>query len=127
MLAERGRRVPWQEFLPVILAGIWQRIVFGSFVSAAASQYLGVQLGFLPIAPLSLFWPVALLLACATVVFVQQREQRSSRLGLIICMLSVMHLTYFFGRSHDHNLLNVSGAWVFSVFLAIDQAGPWPR
>jgi hypothetical protein len=127
MLANRDRRVPWPALLPLTLAGLCHRFVFGSFMSSAASHYLGLQLGFLPISPVSLFWPIALLLGCATVVFVQQREQRASRLGLFLCLLSVMHLTYFFGRSHDHNLLNISGAWVFTVFLAIDQAGPWLR
>ena len=50
------------------------------------------------------------------------RAERSSRWGLLICLFAVAQLTYFFGRSHDHNLLNVSSAWLFPVFLAIDQA-----
>jgi hypothetical protein len=80
------------------------------------------ELGFLPIASTSFFWPVALLVGWATATFVIHRDQPSSRWGLLICLFAVAQLTYFFGRSHDNNLLNVSSVWVFAIFLAIDQA-----
>jgi hypothetical protein len=107
---------------PIVVVAAAQKLVFGSIVSPAATYYLDVKLGFLPIASTSLFWPIALLLGWATATFVIHREQPSSRWGLFICLFAVMQLTYFFGRSHDHNLLNISSVWLFAIFLAIDQA-----
>jgi hypothetical protein len=126
-LQARPLRLPWHQLVPLAAVALWQRWVFGSFISPAAAHYMRVQLGFLPISPVSLFWPIALLLAWATAVFVLHKEARASRLGLMLCLLAVAQLTYFFGRSHDHNLLNVAAVWVFPVFLAIDQCGPWLR
>jgi len=107
---------------PIAAVAAGQQLVFGSIVSPAASYYLDVKLGFLPIASTSFFWPVALLVGWATATFVIHRDQPSSRWGLLICLFAVAQLTYFFGRSHDNNLLNVSSVWVFAIFLAIDQA-----
>ncbi len=108
--------------MPLAVAAALNAVVFGAVVSPAAAYYLDVQLGFIPISPTSLFWPIALLLGWATTVFVFHRDERSSRYGLFICVLAVVHLTYFFGRSHDHNLLNLSSVWLFATFLALDQA-----
>jgi hypothetical protein len=107
---------------PIAVVAAAQKLVFGSIVSPAASYYLDVKLGFLPIASTSLFWPVALLLGWAAATFVVHRQESSSRWGLFVCLFVLAQLTYFFGRSHDHNLLNVSGVWLFAIFLAIDQA-----
>lgn len=107
---------------PIAVVAAAQKAVFGSVISPAAAYYLDVKLGFLPIASTSLFWPVALLLGWATATFMLHRKEPSSRWGLLICLFAVAQLTYFFGRSHDHNLLNVSGVWLFAIFLAIDQA-----
>jgi hypothetical protein len=108
--------------VPIVVVAAAQKLVFGSFMSAGATYYLNVKLGFLPISPTSLFWPVALLLGWAIATFVIHRQEPSSRWGLLICLFAVAQLTYFFGRSHDHNLLNISGVWLFVIFLAIDQA-----
>jgi hypothetical protein len=107
---------------PIAVVAAAQQAVFGSVISPAAAYYLDAKLGFLPIAPTSLFWPVALLLGWATATFMLHRQDPSSRWGLFICLFAVAQLTYFFGRSHDHNLLNVSGVWLCAIFLAIDQA-----
>jgi hypothetical protein len=107
---------------PIAVVAAAQQLVFGSIVSPAAAYYLDVNLGFLPIASTSLFWPIALLLGWATATFVVHRQEPSSRWGLLICLFALAQLTYFFGRSHDHNLLNISSVWLFAIFLAIDQA-----
>jgi hypothetical protein len=108
--------------VPIVAVGAAAILVFGSITSPAAAYYFDAKIGFLPILSNSLFWPIALLLGWATVTFVVYRDQPSSRWGLLICVFAVAQLTYFFGRSHDHNLLNISGVWLFAIFLALDQA-----
>src|SRR5262249_5564197 len=63
---------------PLAVVALFQKLVFGSFVSPAALKYVDVQLGFMPIAETSLFWPIALLLGWATAVFVAHRHRRAS-------------------------------------------------
>ena len=110
------------RILPIVLVAIAQKLAFGSIMSPAASYYVDVKLGFMPISATSLFWPIALLVGWAVATFVVHRDDPSSGWGLLICLFVVSQLTYFFGRSHDHNLLNVSAAWLFAIFLAIDRA-----
>jgi hypothetical protein len=107
--------------LPVAGAGVFQRWVFGAWVSGAASQYLGVQIGFLPISATSLFFPITMLVGWAAVVFASRETERTARLGLLLCAFAAVQFVYFIGRSHDHNLLNISGVWLFAIFLAVDQ------
>jgi hypothetical protein len=113
--------------IPLAFAAAFQKLVFGSLVSPSAAYFVSLQLGFLPISPTSLFWPLALFLGWAIAVFVLNRQERSSRYGLLICLFALVHLTYFFGRSSDHNLLNISSVWLFPIFLALDQAAELGR
>lgn len=110
------------RILPIVVVAIAQKLAFGSIVSPAASSYVDVKLGFMPISSTSLFWPIALLVGWAVATFVVHRDDPSSGWGLLICLFVASQLTYFFGRSHDHNLLNVSAVWLFAIFLAIDRA-----
>lgn len=108
--------------LPVVVVAVAEKLTFGSIMSPAASYYVDVKVGFMPISSTSLFWPIALLVGWAVATFVVHRDDPSSGWGLLICLFVVSQLTYFFGRSHDHNLLNVSAVWLFAIFVAIDRA-----
>jgi hypothetical protein len=128
-VARRATTGTWRALLragalmvPIAIVAALATLVYGSITSPAAAYYFDINLGFLPILSDSLFWPVALLLGWSTATFVVYRQEPSSRWGLLICLFAMAQLTYFFGRSHDHNLLNISGVWLFASFLALDQA-----
>jgi hypothetical protein len=121
-LLTKPSRLPWRQVLPSVAVMAWHLFTFGSIVSPAAKLYVNAQVGFLPTSPTSLFWPIALLLGWAIAIFVQRRQEQASQRGIVICAMALVHLTYFFGRSHDHNLLNVSGVWILAVLLSLHVA-----
>lgn len=120
--ARAGEPVPLARWaavlLPAAVALLLTRAVFGSFIMPSAVHYAKVQLGFLPIDPRSLFWAIALALGAAAHLL---RGEPDRRLLSFVVFVVAAELVYFFGRSHDHNLLNISGVWLFVIFLALDR------
>ena len=103
---------------PAALAGIFNLAVFGSLVAQSATRYMDVRLGFLPISPSSLFWLVLLILLMAVVVFARATRERA--FGMFLVMIATVQMTYFLGRSHDHNLINIAGSWLLVTFVTLD-------
>jgi len=103
-------------------------LLLGELLPAAARRYVSLRLGFMPISPTSLVWPLlAGLLVAVALGTVHLREPRA-RLGLFACALAAGQLVYFFGRSHELNLFSVAGAWLVPLFLVIDRFGQgFPR
>lgn len=106
--------------------------VFGGVWSPAGATYANVKLGFLPISARSMFWP----LFAVALMLVPSQMRRASRadaiLGWLTVALPAAQFVYFFGRSHEHNLLNVGGSSVLLLFLALQEmsrghlAPRWP-
>lgn len=106
--------------LPVVGAVAFQLFFFGSIVNPAAKLYQDLRFGFMPIAAHSLFWVVLAILPYC--VFILQRSEEKIRLlAFFILGVFLLNMTYFFGRSHDANLLGVLGPFVFFLFLTLDQ------
>jgi len=103
--------------LPIISCSI-HFIVFGSFSSLAGKIYSNFHFGFLPISEYSSFWLIAWTLPICLYFLCQKKQNRI--LYLFIFGLACIQLTYFFGRSHEHNLRNISGITIFIFFLTID-------
>jgi hypothetical protein len=63
-----------------------------------------------------------MLLGWAAAVFMTRRAESTGRMGLLLCAFAAVQFIYFYGRSHDHNLINLSSVWLLPIFLAVDQA-----
>lgn len=92
--------------------------LFGGPFAGASSHYASLQLGFLPIDDRSMLWPILVMVALALPYLAAGPEPERS-LDLFTAIVVACQLVYFYGRSHDHNLINISGAWVFLVFLLL--------
>ena len=103
--------------LPIISYSV-HFIVFGSFSSLAGNVYSNFHFGFMPISEYSSFWLIAWALPICLYFLCQNKQNRI--LYLFILGLACIQLTYFFGRSHEHNLRNISGITIFIFFLTID-------
>lgn len=133
-LVERLRR-PGSErwigqvvaLIPILCALAVQWIVFGSLVASSAKYIADVTLMFLPISLHSLFWTVALGILVSAVFLRLEPDQKVRRLLLFILFVTIAQLVYFFGRSHDHNLLNISGSWLLVWFLGLERASTYLR
>jgi hypothetical protein len=90
--------------------------VQGSPLSPAGSLYKNLQLGFLPVDPASLFWPFA----CIAGLSLALVASGDRPLALFLFAVAWVQFTYFFGRSHENNLMSLSGSIVLIAFLGLD-------
>jgi hypothetical protein len=113
-----------------LLAARW---VFGNQVSDALLTYQRLRLGMMRITPESFYWWIAPALAATGWLAFSLRGvigQRRAGASIFLLTLSIGNSIYFFGRSHEGNLLNISAPLLFTVFLGMDlailawQAGP---
>jgi len=105
--------------IPIAIAFLIHFLVFGTLTSPAGKIYSDYHIGFLPISPKSSFWLMVWLLPVCLYLLVQEKKNRG--LVFFIFGLVCIQLTYFFGRSHDNNLRNISGIFLFVLFWAIDK------
>jgi hypothetical protein len=88
-----------------------------------AYRYQNIGIGFLRIAYSSFFWYVALLLTATFTLLVSLRTCVSKEYfisGCFLIFLATGNSLYFFGRSHENNIINVSVIYIFALFLFID-------
>jgi len=146
---DSDERIPfWQEiahYTRPIIAGLAllsasllaARWVFGNSVSDALLTYNRLRLGMMRIGPHSFYWWIAPALGAIGWLIVSLRRvigPKRTGASIFLLTLSIGNCIYFFGRSHEWNLLNISAPLVFSIFLGTDlailawQAGPvWVR
>ena len=105
--------------IPVVIALIIHFILFKTIASPAGKLYANLHLGFTPIMPFSVFWLLVLIIPICLYILIQEKKQVS--FTLFILGLLCIQLIYFFGRSHENNLRNISGIIVFIIFLTIDK------
>jgi len=101
------------------------RLVFGTVVSDAVVTYRRLGLGMMRIIPNSFYWWIAPMLAAVGWLAFSLRDligERRAGASLFLVALAIGNSIYFFGRSHEHNLLNISAALLFCAFLGIDLA-----
>jgi hypothetical protein len=101
---------------PLAAVAAFYLYVQGSPLSPAGSLYKNLQLGFLPVDPASLFWPFA----CIAGVSLALLARGDKPLALFLFAMAWVQFTYFFGRSHENNLMSLSGGIVLIAFLGLD-------
>jgi hypothetical protein len=109
--------------------GIWllaffiHLLMFQRIVPEAATIYSEVGVGFLPIVRTSFYWflvPVFLISFVLLHVMRKVLADRYFGAGLFLIFLSLGSLMYFYGRSHENNLLNIGACLLVLFFLMID-------
>jgi hypothetical protein len=98
-------------------------ILFHQMFSPSALLYRKLGIGMLPIAKMSFYWYVTVLFSCLIASLVYYRTklgERYTSVGLLIFFLAIANSMYFFGRSHENNVLNISGILVLCLFVLFD-------
>ena len=111
----------------VALSFVAARLVFGGFGSDALALYRQLGVGMLPIEPKSFYWWLLALTGAVGWLAFSLRGALPARLGqtaIFAVALLLASSIYFFGRSHEHNLINTSAAFLFCAFLGLDLG--WP-
>ena len=101
-------------------------VLFGSIMPESALLYQKLGLGMLPIDRHSFFWIVALVLPTVFLLVSRLRESLPNNYvetSIFLVALTAGSLLYFFGRSHENNLLNISSILVLLIFLMLDLIG----
>jgi hypothetical protein len=101
------------------LAAHWA--VFGTVTNPAAKLYQGVHIGMLPIETSSLLWLVLLFLLAAFHPILRDPDPTRRSRTMMLFAFAAAQLTYFYGRSQDHNLINLSGVFLLIFFVALDR------
>ncbi len=107
--------------IPVVASLAIHMHYFGSLVSPGGKLYQGLRIGFLPISEHSLFWPIAFVLAFYIYFALKESDNHRLLVNIFMLAIAVCQLVYFFGRSHEHNLLNMSGIWLLILFFCFDR------
>jgi len=111
----------------IAAAFVLVRLVFGRFGSDAVALYRELGVGMMRIAPGSFYWWLLPLTGALAWLAVSRRGSLSPERGqatIFAVTLLIANFSYFFGRSHEHNLINLSSSCLFCGYLALDLA--WP-
>lgn len=98
-------------------------ILFKEMFSKSALIYRELGIGMLPIGRHSFYWYVPVLLSCLTALLYYFRNklgERYTATSLFLVLLAVGESMYFFGRSHENNILNISGILILALFVLFD-------
>jgi hypothetical protein len=102
---------------------IFSSILFEGFTPESALLYQKIGIGMMKITRNSMYWYFPILCSLTFILLLKRRNQLEIRYvstGLLIVFLAAGNALYYFGRSHENNLLNISGALVLVVFLLLD-------
>lgn len=98
-------------------------IIFGKASLEAASIYRKIGVGFMPISTISFYWYFFVLISATVVILIKKRKNLSTNYfnsSLLLIVLSIGNSIYFFGRSHENNIINISASLIFVLFLFFD-------
>ena len=131
----KNLRVPLLKELSVLLRGlapgaliiltciVVATATLGSPVSDAVLLYRKLGVGQSKIADGSFYWWLLPLTALTGGLAVSQRAKLGEKRGgatLLMVALLISSSIYFFGRSHPHNLINLSAPFLTCFFLCLD-------
>jgi len=98
-------------------------VLFHELFSKSAIVIRKIGIGMLPISKVSLYWYIPVLLNCIIcfLFFYQEKLGRKyTTTALFVVFLAIGNSMYFFGRSHENNILNISGILVLALFILFD-------
>ncbi len=92
-------------------------------LSDAARWYQEFGIGFDRISRISFFWYIPVLLGCVGLLLIGNRKLIGEKYfvnGVFLILFAVGNCIYFFGRSHEHNLINIATVIFLILFMGID-------
>jgi hypothetical protein len=105
-----------QTLIPFIGALIINLILFKSPVSVGALLYRDIKIDFIPISKVSVFWIILFILGMYIFTTLKQ-PNTTKQLRLMLLCIALIQLTYFFGRSPENNLFNISSILILIAFM----------
>jgi len=88
-----------------------------------SGYYQKIGIGFTKIAANSFYWYVPAMISMVTILLFRLRSIVSSTYltsGFLLTYCAIGNSIYFFGRSHEHNILNIAIILLFLLFFMLD-------
>jgi len=107
----------------IIVSLIICQIFLGGIVSQSALAHAKYGFGFLPISPISFYWYIPILLSSTVLLISYLRSKIPANyfsISLLIVALALGNSMYFFGRSHENNILVISTSLILVLFIFFD-------
>ena len=98
-------------------------VLFHELFSKSASLYRTLGIGMNTISDVSFYWYVPVFMSCLISLLYYYGEKLSNRYAttsLFIVFLLIGNSIYFFGRSHENNILNDSAILTLALFALFD-------
>lgn len=98
-------------------------LLYGGVVADSAVVYQRMGLGMIAISHSSFYWLMPLVYAMlATLLWYSANRlpERYVRTAWFALFLAITSSVYFFGRSHENNIINLSSILLFGVFILFD-------
>ena len=107
----------------VIIAFGCLYIILGSVTPDSALDYRKIGINMMRISDISFFWYVPILLGIIVLLLVRNHARLSKQYintGVFLLLLAVGESLYFFGRSHEHNIINLGAIYSLCLFYFLD-------
>jgi hypothetical protein len=112
--------------LTILLAGsLAQHLLFRNANVQSDFSIVNLGIGFFRITTHSFYWYIVVVSGMAFVLLLRLRSMVSSNYlaaGFCLIYLVIGNSLYFFGRSHENNIINISAILLLLFFLLIDLA-----
>lgn len=112
---------------PVVILAAFASASHILFINSEFGNYSGyyqkLSIGFLHISPNSFYWYAPALFSMVIVLLLRTRQLVSPiylATGLMLTYCAIGNSIYFFGRSHEHNILNIAIVLLFLLFFLLD-------
>ncbi|WP_223923810.1 hypothetical protein [Geobacter sp. AOG2] len=93
--------------------------IYGNY----SSNYQKIGIGFMKIAKESFYWYVPAVFSLVIILLLRLRKEISSTymtIGFFLTYCAIGNSIYFFGRSHENNIINISIVLLFLFFYMLD-------
>lgn len=101
-------------------------IMFNGFIPKSAILYQQIGVGMIQVSFNSFYWYIPAIFSVCFVLVIKYKKLLSAQYfqtALLIVFLAIGNSIYFFGRSHEHNILNITTSLVLVLFLLFDLFG----
>jgi len=110
----------FQIFCLPVVAVLVHLYLFNSIFSTGAHIINKLKFWQMVISPYSLYWPFLIIFGFFLFFTINSNIQKRREL-LFLLGLTLLNLIYFFGRSHDHNILTQSGSLLLISFITLNE------
>lgn len=112
-----------KNLIIIITSMVFYQLFFKPEVGTTAMVYQKYGIGFLPISRTSFYWYMPVITSLIFLLVLRNRIVVSEKyfpISIFLILLAIGNSLYFFGRSHEHNIINIASSLVLCLFVLFD-------